>query len=385
VVTIVVTGATDLGSAVSAMRAGAYDYLTKPVDPATTLLPSLTRTFEHRNLLLQNQQLRRQLGGLERSEGIVGDSLALRELLTMIAAVAPTDATVLVVGETGTGKELAARAVHRQSRRNGRPFVAINCGALTETLLESELFGHARGAFTGAGATRRGLFEEASGGTLFLDEVGELTPATQVRLLRVLQERQVRPVGSNKPIDVDVRVVAATNRNLVDEVAAGRFREDLYYRLDVMRLELPPLRDRPEDVPQLVQHFLSKRGERLGKQVRHVDPIVLARLSEHPWPGNIRELENAVDRAIVLAKDDTITPDLLGAILRQAPRSVENEGDAALYALPLTDARAAFEERYLQRVMERGGGRATEAARLAGMDRSNFRRMLKRVKMDAPD
>jgi two-component system, NtrC family, response regulator HydG len=377
IVTVVVTGATELSSAVAAMRAGAYDYLVKPVDPANTLLPAVERALERKQLVAQNWSLRRQLSGLEHGAGLVGDSPALQDVLAAIAAVAPTDATVLLTGETGTGKELVARALHQQSRRSGRAFVAINCGALAENVLESELFGHARGAFTGAVGARRGLFEEASGGTLFLDEVGELAAATQVRLLRVLQEGQVRPVGANKSVSVDARIIAATNRDLAAEVEQGSFRKDLYYRLDVIRIELPPLRARAEDVPALAQHFLAKRSERLGKAVKFIDDAVLARLARHPWPGNVRELENALDRAIVLAKGDTITVDLLPAVLREGPAA--DGSDDARFRLPLAEAKAAFERDYVKRLLERAPGSPLQAARLAGLDPSNFRRLLKRL------
>ncbi len=384
IVPIVITGASDVSNAVRAMRSGAYDYLVKPIDPEHTLLPSMTRAIEHRRLVEQNRNLRLQLGNLERDPGLVGDSEALRSVHSVIAAVAPTDATVLVCGETGTGKELVARAVHRHSRRNGRPFVAVNCGALTENLLESELFGHARGAFTSAVGSRRGLFEEASGGTLFLDEVGELTQATQVRLLRVLQERQVRPVGSNKSIPVDVRIVAATNRDLAEEVARGSFREDLYYRLDVMRVQLPPLRDRREDIPALVHHLLGKRSAQLNKLVPYIEDGVLEHFCRHPWPGNVRELENTIDRAIVLARTDTITSDLLGAVLRDSHRSSAEEPSPTQH-LPLAEARMAFEVEYVSRLLQQTEGKASQAARLAGMDPSNFRRLLKRLGLSADD
>jgi two-component system, NtrC family, response regulator HydG len=384
IVTIVVTGATDLASAIKAMRAGAYDYLVKPVDPANTLLPAVRRALERKWLVEQNQSLRRQLGTLESGTGIVGDSPALRDVLAIVAAAAPTQATVLVTGETGTGKELIARALHQGSSRSGRPFVAVNCGALSESVLESELFGHARGAFTGAAEARRGLFEEASGGTLFLDEVGELTLATQVRLLRVLQEGEVRPVGENRARKVDTRIVAATNRDLVREVEKGSFREDLYYRLDVMRIELPPLRARSEDIPALAHHFLKKRSERLGKTVTFIDPEVLVHFARHPWPGNVRELENAIDRAIVLARGDTITAELLPGVLRDAPR-VPSASAEACFDQPLTEAKAEFEARYIARLMERTGGNVAHAAKLAGIDRSNFRRLLKRREPGADD
>ncbi|MEO7034698.1 MAG: sigma-54 dependent transcriptional regulator [Polyangiaceae bacterium] len=375
---ILVTGATELAVAVSAMRSGAYDYLSKPVHVVNTLLPAVRRALEHGRLLKRNRFLQSQLDVAARSAGIVGDSKAMRDVHALVASVAPTDATVLVLGESGTGKELVARAIHDQSRRAGKAFVDVNCGALTESVLESELFGHAKGAFTGAGAARRGLFEEASGGTIFLDEVGELSAATQVRLLRVLQERQVRPVGANETRDIDVRVVAATNRDLAQQVQSGAFRQDLYYRLDVLTIDVPPLRERPKDVPALVHHFLRKRSARLGKEVLHVEPEVLERLSAYGWPGNVRELENAVERAIVLAKGDTFTVDLLPAVLR-AQASLQASGHSEAWLLsPMAEAKTSFERRYLERLMERTDGKLGRAAQLAGVDPSNLRRLLKR-------
>jgi DNA-binding NtrC family response regulator len=375
-VVMLLTGQAELSVAVDAMRRGAFDYLTKPVDPANTLLPAVRRAVEHGRLLRRNLFLQAKLDVAERSAGIVGDSKVMRDVYSLIAAVAPTDATVLVLGESGTGKELVARAIHTQSKRAGKAFVDVNCGALTESVLESELFGHAKGAFTGAVGARRGLFEEASGGTLFLDEVGELTQATQVRLLRVLQERQVRPVGSNETRDVDVRVIAATNRDLKERVEEGEFRQDLYYRLDVMTVEVPPLRDRPEDVPALVHHFLKKHSVRLGKRVEHVDDKALERLTQHRWPGNVRELENAVERAIVLAKGDVFGVELLPSVLR-APVRAGHAEDPRL-TRPLPEAKGAFERDYLEQLLARAEGKLGRAARLAGIDASNLRRLLKR-------
>jgi two-component system response regulator HydG len=376
-VVILLTGETELGVAVEAMRRGAYDYLTKPVDPANRLVPAVQRAIEHGRLLRRNLFLQSKLAVAERSAGIIGDSKAMREVHSLIAAVAPTDATVLVLGESGTGKELVARAIHEQSKRAGKVFVDVNCGALTESVLESELFGHAKGAFTGAVSARRGLFEEASGGTLFLDEVGELTQATQVRLLRVLQERKVRPVGSNETRDIDVRVIAATNRDLAERVESGKFRQDLYYRLDVMTVQVPALRERPEDVPALVHHLLKKHSARLGKRVDHVDAKALERLAEHGWPGNVRELENAVERAIVLAKGDVFGVELLPSVLRGKAREAP-PGDDPRLAQPLPDAKAAFERSYLEHLLVRAEGKLGRAARLAGLDASNLRRLLKR-------
>ena len=376
VVVILLTGQSELSVAVDAMRRGAYDYLTKPVHPSNTLVPAVRRAVEHGRLIRRNLFLQAKLDVAERSPGMIGDSKAMREVYSLVASVAPTDATVLVLGESGTGKELVARAIHAQSKRGGKAFIDVNCGALTESVLESELFGHAKGAFTGAVGARRGLFEEASGGTLFLDEVGELTQATQVRLLRVLQERNVRPVGSSETRDIDVRVIAATNRDLAARVEAGEFRQDLFYRLDVVSVHAPPLRDRAEDIPALVQHFLNKHSVRLGKRVEHVDAEALERLSQHGWPGNVRELENAVERAIVLAKGDVFGVELLPAVLRGEKRATRVED--ARFKHPLADAKAAFERDYLEQLLARADGQLARAARLAGIDASNLRRLLKR-------
>jgi DNA-binding NtrC family response regulator len=373
---ILLTGQSELSIAVDAMRRGAYDYLTKPVHPTNTLVPAVRRAVEHGRLIRRNLFLQSKLDVAERSAGMIGDSKAMREVYSLVAAVSPTDATVLVLGESGTGKELLARAIHAQSKRAGKAFVDVNCGALTESVLESELFGHAKGAFTGAIGARRGLFEEASGGTLFLDEVGELTQATQVRLLRVLQERNVRPVGASETRDIDVRVIAATNRDLAERVEGGEFRQDLYYRLDVVTVHAPPLRERVEDLPALVHHFLKKHSARLGKTVTHVDPEVLERLAQHGWPGNVRELENAVERAIVLAKGDVFGVELLPAVLRGASRRVRSEDGRFKHSL--ADAKVAFEREYLEHLLARAEGQLARAARLAGIDASNLRRLLKR-------
>ncbi len=379
---IVLTGHADVQTAVSAIRAGAYDYLVKPVDTGDALPTVLRRAIEHHRLLSRNRYLEQRLDAAERFGGLVGNSRPMRQVYSSVSHVASTDATVLVLGESGTGKELVARSIHEQSARAGRAFVAINCGALTESLLESELFGHERGAFTGAVARRHGLFEEASGGTLFLDEVGELSSATQVRLLRVLQERHVRPVGSNRSIPIDVRVIAATNRNLEQEVAARRFREDLFYRLNVVAIELPPLRARGDDVLLLAHHFLAKHSARHQKAVKVIAPAALEVLTAHDWPGNVRELENAIERAVILNHGAEIAVDALPISLRNSstpPRSV-------LSSEPLVDARARFERRYLNDVLDAAAGNLSSAAKQAGMDRSNFRRLLKRYGVGvAPD
>jgi DNA-binding NtrC family response regulator len=377
---IVLTGHGDVQTAVSAIRAGAYDYLVKPVDTGDALPTVLRRAIEHHRLLTRNRYLEQRLEASERFGGLIGTSRAMRQVYSSVSHVASTDATVLVLGESGTGKELVARSIHEQSTRAGRAFVAINCGALTETLLESELFGHERGAFTGAVARRHGLFEEASGGTLFLDEVGELSPATQVRLLRVLQERHVRPVGSNRSIPIDVRVIAATNRNLEEEVAARHFREDLFYRLNVVAIELPPLRARGDDVLLLAQHFLAKHAARHKKASTTIAPAALSLLVSHDWPGNVRELENAMERAVILNGSDRVSIDALPVSLRNSSSPPPRSPAASE---PLVEARARFERRYLSEVLEAASGNLSSAAKQAGMDRSNFRRLLKRYGVGA--
>ncbi len=374
---VLITGQATVSAAVEAMRMGAYDYLVKPVDTQHTLIPAVRRAIEHRRLLERNRFLESQLQASHRSRGMVGESAAMRQVGALASAVASTDATVLIQGESGTGKELVARAVHQQSDRSGRPFIDVNCAALSDSLLESELFGHVKGAFTGATVARRGLFETASSGTLFLDEVGELAPATQARLLRVLQEGTLRPVGSSESRRVDVRIIGATNRDLAKEVEAGRFRQDLYYRLNVFNIEIPPLRERREDVPALVDHFLQKHGRRVGRSVDHVDSAALEALSRYPWPGNVRELENTIERALVLCRGETVTVELLPRAVREAA----HPGSAvrAWEVRPLSDARDDFMRGYLEKVMVAAGGNVAEAARLSGMDASNLRRLLRRV------
>jgi two-component system response regulator HydG len=371
---VVVTGHADVPSAVTAIREGAFDFQLKPLSTETLML-ALSRAVEHHRLKTRNRFLEQRLEAAQLFGGIVGNSPVMRHVFEMISNVATTDATVLVTGESGTGKELVARSLHERSSRSTRPFVALNCGALTETLLESELFGHERGAFTGADARRRGLFEAANGGTLLLDEVGELTPSTQVRLLRVLQERHVRPVGSNHAKPVDVRVIAATNRDLTEEVRQRRFREDLFYRLNVVTIDLPPLRSRGEDLLLLAHHLLRKHGTRLGKpELRFASDAVEA-LSAYAFPGNIRELENAVERAVIMTNGDTVRAEAFPAQLRRASSRPRLR---AVTDLSFPDARARFERSYLEQVLQDSGGNLSQAARRAGMDRSNFRRLLDR-------
>jgi two-component system response regulator AtoC len=344
--------------AIEAMNRGAYDYLVKPFRPAEVAL-TIRKARERERLRRANQVLRREVQRATGDRPIVATSEAMIELLELMERAAAFKSTVLITGESGTGKEVLARAIHAQSPRRNEPFVAVNCGAIPETLLESELFGHAKGAFTGADRARRGLFVEADAGTLFLDEVGELPLALQVKLLRVLQEEEVRPLGETKARSIDVRVIAATARRLDAEVAAGRFREDLFYRLNVLHLEVPPLRERPRDVPLLADHFIAAFRATLGKPVRAISDDALERLVAYRWPGNVRELENVVERAVILAEGDTIT-------LRELPQNVvsADEADGSGADLSLKRARRAAEIQAIRRALRATNGNRTHAARL---------------------
>jgi two-component system response regulator AtoC len=308
---IVMTAFGGSSSAIKAMENGAYDYVTKPFE-VDDLLATLRRVFEHHDMASEVSALRLELGkSAAGRERIVGSSKPMLEVYKLIGRVAASDATVLISGESGTGKELVAEALHRASKRNPHPLVKVSCAALPETLLETELFGHEKGSFTGAMTMRKGRFEGADKGTIFLDEIGEMTLGTQTKLLRILQEHQFERIGSNVPIKVDIRVIAATNRNLAEEVDEGRFREDLYYRLNVIHIHMPPMRDRMEDLPQLVEHFLDKYRSSPGAIPTAISEEAVARLMEHDWPGNVRELENAIERAVVLSRGATIMPDHL--------------------------------------------------------------------------
>ncbi|MBW2268805.1 MAG: sigma-54-dependent Fis family transcriptional regulator [Deltaproteobacteria bacterium] len=344
--------------ALEAINLGAYDYLAKPFLPAEALF-TLRKARERARLHRENQNLRRDVVRAVGDRPIVATSEAMIELLELMERAAAYKTTVLITGESGTGKEVLARAVHAQSPRCQAPFIAVNCGAIPEALLESELFGHAKGAFTGADRARRGLVAEAEGGTLFLDEIGELPLALQVKLLRVLQEEEVRPVGETKTRAVDVRVIAATSRDLEAEVREGRFREDLFYRLNVVHLAVPPLRERPRDVPLLFDHFLARFRETLGKPVRGIDDNALERLVTYGWPGNVRELENVIERAIILADADTIgLHELPANIVSPAKGKSGSSGD-----LSLKRARREAEIVVIRRALRATEGNRTHAAR----------------------
>ncbi len=375
---VMMSGFATVETAVEAVKGGAYDYVTKPFADLDLVVRTVRKAAERKALLGRARELEARLGEQEESLGLLGRSPKIEELRRLVRQVGRSSSTVLVLGESGTGKELVARALHAVSDRASGPFVAVNGSALTETLLESELFGHVKGAFTGATSARRGLFEEASGGTIFLDEIGDVSPAVQVRLLRVLQEGELRRVGGQESVRVDARVVAATNVDLEEAVARGRFRRDLYYRLAVITLKVPPLRERPVDIPLLARHFAGRFAAAAKKRIR-VGPAFLEALVAHPFPGNVRELENLVERAVVLARGEELGPGELPPTLGRAGAPEAEPGSLA--GLPYPEARRlalrTFERRYFAAVLRAHDGNITAAARAVGMDRSNFRRALK--------
>jgi len=361
---ILLTGQATVESAVRAMKGAAYDYLTKPF-PLKELETVIEKAYEKRQLEKENTQLRSLLRRAEVEQQMIGRSAAMQEVFRLIERAGPSDKAILIQGESGTGKELVARALHRCSLRADKPLVVINCAALPESLLESELFGHERGAFTGAVAAKPGLFEVADGGTLFIDEIGELPGSLQAKLLRVLEDGSLRRIGSVKERRVDVRLLAATNRNMAEEVKAGRFREDLYYRINVMSLELPPLRERREDIPLLVEHFLGADWQ--------IEPEALQCLLGYDWPGNVRQLINALERAKILADDHIIRA-------RDLPRDVQSvlHSSTTQDVLAETDNLAAIQRAKILEVLQREGGNKSRAARALGIDRRKLYRLVEK-------
>ena len=375
---VVVTAFGTVEQAVEALHLGAVDYLTKPVD-LDRLHVVVRKALERRTLLRENRELRQKLAGGPRMQGIVAGSGVMEELLGTVARAAPTEATVLITGESGTGKELIARAIHAASPRADGPFVAVHCAALAESLLESELFGHAKGAFTGAHQSREGRFESASGGTLFLDEVAEIPPPVQVKLLRVLQERIVERVGSNAPIPLDVRLIAASNQDLMEEIRAKRFRDDLFYRLAVVRLYLPPLRLRREDIPLLVPHFLDKHGGAGTHAISGVSREFMDALQRYGFPGNVRELENLVHSAIVLSRDELLTTDDLPVSVRDL---AEEEGHTfERFEGSLPQQVEALERRLIAEALAQASGVQYRAAEHLGISERTLRYKIEKYAM----
>jgi len=379
---IVITAVASTETAVEAMKLGAYDYITKPfkLDEVNLIVRN---ALERKRLRDENLYLRRQLETQHRFENIIGKSSRIAEVFDTIRKIADSPSTAMVSGESGTGKELVARAIHFNSFRRDKPFVSVNCGAIPEGLMESELFGHVRGAFTGAIANKVGLFSAAEGGTLFLDEITEIPALLQVKLLRAIQLREIRRVGDTKDIKTDVRLIAASNRDLEEAVEEGVLREDLFYRLNVIPIQLPPLRERREDIPLLVAHFLQKFSKELGKDVRGVTPEALGVLERYRWPGNIRELENVLERAIVLGAGEILEVDSLPASVRFAgpDRRVTGALEIPDDGLDLEATLDDLESRYLQRALDRTGGVQTKAAELLKMTFRQFRYKLQKHHM----
>jgi two-component system response regulator PilR (NtrC family) len=382
---IMITAFASTESAVEAMRLGACDYLTKPFD-LDVLRMKVREKIESRQLKQENVLLKRTLGLSHQFANIIGRSETMLEVFKMIETVARTNSTILLTGESGTGKGLVAQAIHFHSLRRERPVVAVNCGALPEALLESELFGHMRGAFTGADANKKGLVEVAERGTVFLDEIGEMSAVMQVKLLRVLQERKFRRVGGLEEMQADIRVIAATNQDLARLVAEGRFREDLFYRINVIPIHLPPLRDRREDIPLLAQHFLAKYSEQMGKDVNAVSHEALELMTRYDWPGNIRELENTIERAVALEGTPTVLPDSLPPSVRGDATRPAASGQPAPEALPASgfDLEAhvkEIERGYIAEALKRAGGVQVKAAELLGMSFRSFRYYVKKYNL----
>jgi DNA-binding NtrC family response regulator len=371
---ILITAFATIDTAVEAIKTGAYDYITKPFDP-DDLAITIKNALAHKHLFDENLLLRRKLDHAERKGAIIGESLKIREVFHLIDKVASTDATVLIEGESGTGKELVARRLHEVSPRAGKRMLSVNCGALPETLLESELFGYEKGAFTGASAAKEGIFKAADRGTLFLDEVGEMPPPLQVKLLRVLQDKEVLTVGGRQTIPVDVRIIAATNKDLKAEVAAGRFRDDLYYRINVFTLPMPPLRERREDIPLLLHHFIAKYNREFGKDVQSVSPKLMQFFMDYDWPGNIRELENYVARAILMADGPQLQ---LAALRRETDEAGVADEDRVL---SFKEAKERFEKEYILALLDKFDGVVSRAAEAANMPRPNFYEKLKKYEI----
>ncbi|MDX1762853.1 MAG: sigma-54 dependent transcriptional regulator [bacterium] len=383
VLSIVLTGCGTVDNAVAAMKAGAFDYITKPYK-IDELVLSVKRALQFQALKKENRNLKKLVGKKDRFENFVGDSEEMEQVFSMIQKVADTDTAVMVRGESGTGKELVAQAIHFNSDRAAGPFIPINCGAIPRDLLESELFGHVKGAFTGATVSRPGRFELADGGTLLLDEVGELHPELQVKLLRVLQDQKFERVGGTKTIQVNVRIIAATNKDLEEEIARGTFREDLFYRLNVVPIHIPPLRDRVADIPLLIHHFQERLSREKGRRKKNFSPEVLAFLQNYPWPGNVRELENLVERVTILSEGEEITAADMPAKFTAPVRlnSIQSL-EIPAQGISLNDAVEQFENELITKAMTLANGVKSKAARLLSLNRTTLVEKIKKKKLQA--
>jgi two-component system nitrogen regulation response regulator NtrX len=376
---VIISGHGNIESAVRAIKMGAFDFIEKPLSLEKTVLV-VRNALRQRDLVAENRALRARV---DRHETMVGESPVMRHLREQVAMAAPTNGRVLILGENGTGKELVARTIHQLSRRRGGPFVEVNCAAIPEELIESELFGHARGAFTGAVADKPGRFEQAHGGTIFLDEIGDMSLKTQAKVLRVLQEQVMERVGGTQRIKVDVRVLAATNKELLAEIRDGRFREDLYFRLNVIPIFVPPLRDRAEDIPVLADHFMALMAAEYGKRPKRVTPEAVARLQQYQWPGNVRELRNTIERLIIMVSGDAITAQDLGFLGRDdgggaAPWATHPEFDAPTGGVGrLAEARDQFEKDFILRALAASQGNMSKTAEMLGVERSNLYKKMK--------
>jgi len=369
---IMITGFSTVETAVEAMKLGAFDYIPKPFTPDEVSIV-VKKAVEKRNLMLENFYLRQELRDKYGFQNIIGRSKRMQDVYRIIAKVAMTDSTALIFGQSGTGKELIARAIHFNSPRGPRSFVAVDCSSLAETLLESELFGHVRGAFTGAVTAKKGLFEEADSGTCFLDEIGDISLAMQAKLLRVLQEHEIKRVGGTETLKIDVRIVAATNKNLEELVAEKKFREDLFYRLNVVSIHLPSLRERPDDIPLLADHFLRKFAAQNNKPVCRISPEAMDILNRYGWPGNVRELENVIERTATLTSTNLILPEDLPRRLHLEPAQID------MGSLPSRIPLSELEKLYIQKVLEETGGNKKRAADILGIDRRTLYRMANRL------
>ena len=369
---LMMTAYSSVKTAVEALKAGAFEYLTKPLD-VEELKILVEKALEHYHLREENLVLKERLGDRFDFSKIIGRSKKMKDLFESLSLVAPTDATVLILGESGTGKELVANSLHQNSPRAGQPFIKVSCAALPETLLESELFGHEKGAFTGAIARRDGRFQLAHRGTIFLDEVGEMSPPTQTKILRVLQEKEFDPLGSARTIKVDVRVIAATHKNLEKEVKEGRFREDLFYRLNVVPVSLPPLRDRKEDIPALANHFLSRFREKNRKDIKDFSGKAMDLLIRYEWPGNIRELENCIERAVIMARGEVIAPADLPPPIQALAQEKEASGPHFPAGISLQETERAL----ILKTLEDTGGNRSRAAEILGINRRTLQIKLK--------